>query len=86
MTIWIASLAAVAVAYLLGSIPSAYLAGRLKGLDIRQHGSGSVGATNALRILGKGPALVVLLADIAKGAAAIAFARALSPWLLAWTP
>jgi glycerol-3-phosphate acyltransferase PlsY len=60
-------------AYLLGSIPTGYLAGRLlKGIDIREQGSGSTGATNVLRTLGKGPALAVLLIDAAKGAGAIA--------------
>jgi glycerol-3-phosphate acyltransferase PlsY len=60
------------VSYLLGSIPTAYLFGKaLKGIDIRQHGSGNVGATNAFRILGKGPGTVVLLLDILKGALAI---------------
>lgn len=76
MVFWIASLAALSVAYLLGSIPTAYWAGKLfYGLDIREHGSRSVGATNALRVLGKWPALAVLLVDIFKGVAAIIFAR-----------
>ncbi|NEO99397.1 MAG: glycerol-3-phosphate 1-O-acyltransferase PlsY [Symploca sp. SIO2E9] len=60
-------------AYLLGSIPTGYLAGRwLKGIDIREYGSGSTGATNVLRTLGKVPAVVVLLVDAFKGVAAIA--------------
>jgi len=60
------------VAYLLGSIPTGYWAGRLlKGIDIREHGSGSTGATNVLRTLGKLPALIVLLVDILKGVGAI---------------
>lgn len=60
-------------AYLLGSIPTGYLAGRLlKGIDIREQGSGSTGATNVLRTLGKGPAALVLLIDALKGVAAIA--------------
>lgn len=55
--------------YLIGSIPTAYIFGRLiKKIDIRQHGSGNVGATNAFRILGKGPGSIVLLIDIFKGA------------------
>lgn len=66
------------VGYLLGSIPSGYLAGRwLAGLDIRQEGSGSTGATNVLRVLGKGPALAVFAVDVGKGAAAVLLARAL---------
>lgn len=74
--------------YLLGSIPSGFLAGRwCKGIDLRTIGSGSTGATNVLRNVGKGPALVVFLVDVSKGAAAVLLARALghgsdwSAWL-----
>jgi acyl phosphate:glycerol-3-phosphate acyltransferase len=64
--------------YLLGSIPSGYLAGRwLKGVDIRSLGSGSTGATNVLRQIGKAPALVVFLVDVLKGTAAVRLAMAL---------
>ena len=57
------------IAYLSGSIPFAYLAGRIfKGIDLRQHGSGNLGATNVYRLLGWRVALVVLLLDAAKGA------------------
>jgi glycerol-3-phosphate acyltransferase PlsY len=66
----------VVLAYLLGSIPTGYWVGKiLKGIDIREHGSRSTGATNVLRTLGKGPALFVFLMDVAKGVAAIALAR-----------
>jgi glycerol-3-phosphate acyltransferase PlsY len=76
MAFWIANVAGLVVAYLFGSIPTAYLAGKvLHSVDIRELGSGSVGATNALRVLGKWPALVVLFVDILKGVAAIVFAR-----------
>lgn len=65
-------------AYLLGAIPTGYLAGRwLKGIDIREQGSGSTGATNVLRNLGKGPAILVLLIDLFKGVGAIALVYAL---------
>jgi len=65
--------------YLLGSIPSGYLAGRwCKGIDLRELGSGSTGATNVLRQVGKGPALVVFVIDVAKGAAAVLLAGALT--------
>lgn len=65
--------------YLLGSLPSGYLAGRwCKGIDLRTFGSGSTGATNVLRNVGKGPALVVFLVDVAKGAAAVLLANALT--------
>ncbi len=64
------------IAYLLGSIPTGYWMGRLlKGIDIREHGSGSTGATNVLRTLGKLPALIVLLVDILKGSGAIALVQ-----------
>lgn len=63
--------------YLLGSLPSGYLAARwLAGIDIRQAGSGSTGATNVLRVLGKGPALAVFLLDVLKGTAAVLLAKA----------
>lgn len=82
MVFWLACVAGLAVAYLLGATPTGYLAGKLlRGIDIREHGSRSTGATNVLRTLGKGPALVVLLVDVLKGAAAILFARWFFPWL-----
>ncbi|PDT74868.1 glycerol-3-phosphate 1-O-acyltransferase PlsY [Bradyrhizobium sp. C9] len=82
MIFWIASVAGLATAYLLGSIPAGYLAGKLlKGIDIREHGSRSTGATNVLRTLGKWPALAVLLVDVLKGAAAIPFAGWYYSWL-----
>lgn len=82
MAYWIISLAGLAVAYLLGATPTGYLAGKLlKGVDLRTIGSGSTGATNVLRALGKGPALAVFLIDLAKGAAAVALTRWLWTWL-----
>jgi glycerol-3-phosphate acyltransferase PlsY len=66
--------------YLLGSIPSGYLAGRWwRGIDIRQEGSGSTGATNVLRVVGKGPAVLVFAVDVLKGTAAVLLAKALMP-------
>jgi len=59
---------AVAISYLIGSIPTAYIFGKLmKGIDIREHGSGNVGATNVFRVLGKRPGTAVLIIDIIKG-------------------
>lgn len=85
MAFWGASIAGLAIAYLLGSIPTGYLAGKLlKGIDIREHGSRSTGATNVLRTLGKWPASAVLLVDVLKGAAAIAFARWFYLWFSSW--
>ncbi|WP_076857894.1 glycerol-3-phosphate 1-O-acyltransferase PlsY [Bradyrhizobium mercantei] len=84
MIFWIAGIVGLAIAYLFGATPAGYLAGKLlRGIDIREHGSKSTGATNVLRTLGKWPALVVLLVDVLKGVAAIAFARWFYPWLLA---
>lgn len=66
---------AIIIGYLLGSIPFAYIASRLKkGADIRQVGGGNVGALNTLREIGLLPGLVVLIADIAKGSAAVLIA------------
>src|SRR4051812_35400203 len=82
MAFWSAGAAGLAVAYLLGAIPTGYLAGKwLRGIDIREHGSRSTGATNVLRTLGKWPALLVLVVDVLKGAAAILFARWFYSWL-----
>jgi acyl phosphate:glycerol-3-phosphate acyltransferase len=65
-----------ALAYLLGSFPTGYLAGKLlQGIDIREHGSGSTGATNVLRTLGKVPGSIVLLIDAFKGALAVTIAN-----------
>ncbi len=66
----------VIVAYLLSSIPTGYLTARyLKGIDLREHGSGSTGATNVLRIVGKKAAIAVLLIDLLKGSAAVILAN-----------
>lgn len=63
------------ISYLLGSISFSYLiAKKIAGIDIRSHGSGNAGATNTLRVLGKGPAILVLLLDAIKGMAAVAIA------------
>ena len=74
----------LAIGYLLGAIPSGYLAGRwLEGIDLRNCGSGSTGATNVLRNVGKVPALVVFLIDVGKGALAVLLTKAfgLNDWL-----
>ena len=63
---------AIVLSYLVGAIPFGYIVGKLfKGIDIREHGSGNIGFTNALRVMGAGPGFIVLLADIAKGVAAV---------------
>jgi glycerol-3-phosphate acyltransferase PlsY len=71
------------IGYLLGSIPTAYLAARLvKGIDIRKIGSGNVGGLNTYRQIGTKAAVVVAMVDIGKGSAAVAVAY----WLLALDP
>jgi glycerol-3-phosphate acyltransferase PlsY len=57
----------VLLSYLAGSIPSAYLAGKFRGVDLRKHGSGNLGATNVWRVLGPRIGAVVFLADLLKG-------------------
>lgn len=65
---------AIIISYSLGSIPTAYIFGRLlKGIDIRKHGSGNVGATNAWRVLGKTTGITVLVLDILKGYIPVVF-------------
>lgn len=77
----------ILVAYLFGSLPTGYLAGRLLGgFDIRERGSGSTGTTNVLRNLGKGPAIVVLIIDVLKGVAAVLAARLLFPMIISALP
>ena len=62
--------------YLLGSMPTGYLAGKwIAGIDLRLKGSGSTGATNVLRHVGKWPALIVFLLDVIKGAIPVVVAR-----------
>jgi acyl phosphate:glycerol-3-phosphate acyltransferase len=71
----VAILAGVALlAYLLGSLPTGYIAGRLVGVDIRKVGSGNVGATNVTRVLGKRFGYPVFIVDFAKGLAAVVLA------------
>src|SRR6185312_5867795 len=70
--------AAVVIGYLLGAIPTGLIVGKvLKGVDLRDYGSGKTGATNALRTLGKVPAIVVVLFDFIKGMIAVLAAYAL---------
>jgi len=66
-------------AYLIGSVSFSYLAGRLlRGIDLRQHGSGNLGASNTFRVLGRGPGVMVLALDTLKGYLALALAGYLS--------
>ena len=71
---WLLAGIVIVEAYLLGSIPCGYLAGRLSGVDVRQHGSGNIGATNVLRVLGKPWGFAVFFADALKGFVAVRLA------------
>ena len=68
-------------AYLLGSVPTGFLVAKARGIDIRSVGSGNIGATNAMRVLGKPAGFFVLLADALKGFSAAAW---LSPQVFNW--
>src|SRR5215217_7999214 len=65
--------------YLLGSIPFGYLAGRIAGIDIRQAGSGNVGATNVVRVLGKRYGYPVFALDVLKGFGAVKISMLIAP-------
>ncbi len=68
--------------YLLGSVPSGYLIGKaFKGIDVRDFGSGNIGFTNVLRVVGTPPALIVLMIDIAKGLISIYLAFLVAPFI-----
>lgn len=62
-----AALCLIAFAYFCGALPFGYWAGRMKGIDIRQHGSGNIGATNVIRVLGKKTGIPVFILDMLKG-------------------
>jgi acyl phosphate:glycerol-3-phosphate acyltransferase len=74
--------AAALVAYLLGSIPFGFIAGLIAGVDVREHGSGNIGATNTLRVLGKKYGYAVFVADTLKGFLAVRIAL----WLAQFDP
>ena len=69
--------------YLLGSLPTGYLVGRLRGIDIREHGSGNIGATNVVRVLGKKPGYFVFFCDALKGFLAVFLSCHLAVWQVA---
>lgn len=73
------TLGGLLLVYLVGALPVGYLVARVAGMDIRKQGSGNIGATNVLRTLGKGPAAITLVLDVAKGYTAVWIALALGP-------
>lgn len=68
----------VLVAYVTGATPFGFLAGKMKGIDIRNHGSGNIGATNVLRVLGKPVGITVLVLDVFKGLIPVLVAKMVS--------
>jgi glycerol-3-phosphate acyltransferase PlsY len=72
--VWSLVIACCVVGYFLGSFPAGYFAGRLAGVDVRTHGSGNIGATNVLRVLGKSWGYPVFIIDALKGFAAVRIA------------
>jgi glycerol-3-phosphate acyltransferase PlsY len=68
---------AIVIGYLLGSCPFGYWAGRLRGVDLREHGSGNTGGTNAVRVLGPRIGVTVIVLDVLKGTAAVLVGAAL---------
>ena len=66
----------VLLAYVIGATPFGFLAGRMRGVDIRDHGSGNIGATNVLRVLGKPIGITTLILDILKGLVPVLIAQA----------
>lgn len=72
------------IGYLLGSLSGSLLLGRWYGVDVRQHGSGNAGGTNALRVLGPRVALLVVLIDVGKGGLAVLLAWLLFPITPDW--
>jgi acyl phosphate:glycerol-3-phosphate acyltransferase len=80
-------LLALLASYALGSIPAAYIAGQSRGIDLRKHGSGNLGATNVFRVLGAKIGVVVFAFDMAKGAIPVLyFSRWADPHLIATWP
>lgn len=79
---WFLISAACIIGYLFGSFPAGYFAGRIAGIDIRSAGSGNIGATNVLRILGKRWGYAVFFVDAFKGFAAVRLTRFLTDHLM----
>ena len=77
--IGIPEIATFVASYLFGATPFGYLAGRMRGMDIRQHGSGNIGATNAFRVLGKPTGITVFVLDFLKGLLPVLIAGYLYP-------
>ncbi|MBR1816838.1 MAG: glycerol-3-phosphate 1-O-acyltransferase PlsY [Lachnospiraceae bacterium] len=73
----LARIISVVIGYIFGMIQTSYILGKIKGIDIREHGSGNAGTTNAMRILGKKAGVITFFVDLGKGAAATLLVRAI---------
>ena len=74
----------IVLGFVLGSIPFGVVLAKQRGIDLKQHGSGNIGATNVARVLGLGTGATVLILDAAKGAVTVWFAaRSCGPWIVA---
>ncbi len=81
MTPFVYSVIGVLLSYIVGSIPTGLWLGlKLRNVDIRQHGSQNIGATNTMRVLGKKLGAIALLCDMLKGLIPVLIATVLSPW------
>ncbi|HUF61602.1 MAG TPA: glycerol-3-phosphate 1-O-acyltransferase PlsY [Verrucomicrobiales bacterium] len=76
---------ALLAAWLTGSIPFGFFAGRIKGIDIRDHGSGNIGATNVLRVIGKPWGFTVFCLDVLKGLVPVLACRWVAPQEAPWS-
>ena len=70
--------------FLSGSLPFGYFAGRMRGMDIREHGSGNIGATNVIRVLGKGIGIPVFVLDLLKGLVPVLMMKGLGAESWVW--
>ena len=86
MTPWFLVLGIALLGYLFGAVPSGYFAGRLSGTDIRSAGSGNIGATNVLRVLGKKWGYAVFVADAFKGFAAVSLSSLIADRVIVARP
>lgn len=84
--VWLVTIAAVAAAYLIGSVNSSIIISKLIGTDIRGHGSGNAGATNMLRTYGKRVGVLTLLCDVLKGILAVGIAFLIMYLISAYFP
>ena len=72
----------ILAAYVVGATPFGFLMGKAKGLDIRNHGSGNIGATNVLRIVGKKEGILVFILDVLKGLVPVLVGRLIAEGIL----